>query len=142
MSSELLMCSRGVRSILLLPLVARCLETLDACIWRMLVFMSVAVPVGMFVGVLACCIGVLNYVVCLCKGCGGCYVFCLYCEAWSYRCLWMGSMSFFSTVFCVICSLLIFVSDASGDHTVETSSSRVLFIYRGHYSLVSHDLNI
>ena len=28
-----------------------------------------------------------------------------------------------SVVFCVICSLLIFVSDASGDHTAETYSS-------------------
>ena len=52
-SSELLMCGGGVRSILLLPLVARCLETIDVCIWRMLVFMSVVVivwgSVGMFV---------------------------------------------------------------------------------------------
>ena len=52
-SSELLMCSGGVRSILLLPLVARCLETIDVCIWRMFVFMSVVVTVwgsvGMFV---------------------------------------------------------------------------------------------
>ena len=53
LSSELLMCSGGVRSILLLPLVARCLETIDVCIWRMFVFMSVVVTVwrsvGMFV---------------------------------------------------------------------------------------------
>ena len=52
-SSELLMCVGGVRSILLLPLVARCLETIDVCIWRMFVFMSVVVTVsgsvGMFV---------------------------------------------------------------------------------------------
>ena len=34
-SSELLICGRGVRSILLLPLVARCIETIDVCIWRM-----------------------------------------------------------------------------------------------------------
>ena len=34
-SPELLMCGGGVRSILLLPLVARCLETIDVCIWRM-----------------------------------------------------------------------------------------------------------
>ena len=50
-SSELLLCG-GVRSILLLPLVARCLETIDVCIWRMFVFMSVVVTVwsvGMFV---------------------------------------------------------------------------------------------
>ena len=37
-----------VRSILLLPLVARCLETIDLCIWRMFVFISVVVTVGMF----------------------------------------------------------------------------------------------
>ena len=35
--SELLMCDGGVRSILLLPLVARCLETRDVCIWCMFV---------------------------------------------------------------------------------------------------------
>ena len=39
-SSELLMCGGGVRSILSLPLVARCLETLDGCVW---------VSVGLFV---------------------------------------------------------------------------------------------
>ena len=40
---ELLMCGGGVCSILLLPLVARCLETIDVCIWRMFVCMSVVV---------------------------------------------------------------------------------------------------
>ena len=52
-SSELLVCGGAVRSILLLPLVARYLETIDVCIWRMFVFMSVVVTVwgsvGMFV---------------------------------------------------------------------------------------------
>ena len=43
--SELLVCGGGVRSILLLPLVARCLETIDVCIWSMFVFMSVVVTV-------------------------------------------------------------------------------------------------
>ena len=42
-----------MRSILLLPLVARCQETIDVCTWRMLVCMSVVVTVwwsvGMFV---------------------------------------------------------------------------------------------
>ena len=42
-----------VRSILFLPIVARCLETIDVCIWRMFVFMYVVVTVwgsvGMFV---------------------------------------------------------------------------------------------
>ena len=36
-----LMCVGGVHSILLLPLVAKCLETIDVCIWHMFVFMSV-----------------------------------------------------------------------------------------------------
>ena len=53
LSSELLMCGGGVHSILLLPLVARCLETIDVCIWSMFVFMSDVVnvwgSVGMFV---------------------------------------------------------------------------------------------
>ena len=44
-SSELLMGCGGVRSILLLPLVARFLETIYVCIWRMFVFMSVVVTV-------------------------------------------------------------------------------------------------
>ena len=45
LSSELLLCGGGIRSILLLPLVARCLETIDVYIWRMFVFMSVVVTV-------------------------------------------------------------------------------------------------
>ena len=49
-SSELLVCGGGVRSILPLPPVARCLETTDVCIWRMFVFMSVAVTVWGSVG--------------------------------------------------------------------------------------------
>ena len=35
------MCGGDVRSILLLHVVARCLETIDVCIWRKFVFMSV-----------------------------------------------------------------------------------------------------
>ena len=35
-----------MHSILLLPLVARCLETIDICIWRMFVFMSVVMIGG------------------------------------------------------------------------------------------------
>ena len=38
-------------------------------------------------------LGVLKYVVYLCRGCDGCCVFCLYCEAWSCRCSCMGSVS-------------------------------------------------
>ena len=37
LSSELLMCDGGARSILLLPIVARCIETINVCIWRMFV---------------------------------------------------------------------------------------------------------
>ena len=48
--SELLMCGGGVRSILLLTLVARCLETIDISIWRMFIFMSVVVTVNV------CCV--------------------------------------------------------------------------------------
>ena len=48
-SSEMLMCGGGVRNILLLPLVARCLETIDICIWRMLVLRSVVVTVWGYV---------------------------------------------------------------------------------------------
>ena len=44
LSSELLLCG-GVRSILLLPLVARCLETIDVCTWHMPVSMSAIVTV-------------------------------------------------------------------------------------------------
>ena len=50
LSSELLMCGGGVCSILLLPLVARCLETIDVCIWRKFVFMAVVVCVWESVG--------------------------------------------------------------------------------------------
>ena len=52
-SSELPICGGGVRSILLLPLVARCLETIDVCLWHMFIFVSVVLTVlgsvGMFV---------------------------------------------------------------------------------------------
>ena len=44
------MCGVGMHSILLLPLVARCLETIDVCIWHMFVFMSVVVTVWVSVG--------------------------------------------------------------------------------------------
>ena len=65
------------------------------------------------------------FVVCLC---GGCCVFCLFCDAWSCRCSCMGSMRvsscrccmFVSCVhpvvvlnaaFCMACSLLMLVED-------------------------------
>ena len=49
-SSELLMCGGGVRTIMLLPLVARCLETIYVSIWRKFIFISVVVTVWGFVG--------------------------------------------------------------------------------------------
>ena len=45
-SSELLVCGGGAHSILLLSIVARCIETIDVCVWRMFVFMSVVGSVG------------------------------------------------------------------------------------------------
>ena len=50
-SSEMLVCGGGVRSIWLLPLVASYLETIDVCIWRMFVFMSVVETVWGSVGI-------------------------------------------------------------------------------------------
>ena len=148
LSSELLVCGGGVRSILLLSLVARCLETIEVCIWRMFVFMSVVVTV--LCGNVCCVaavvknsgflsLGVLKYVVCLCRECDGCCVFCLHCEAWSCRCSCMGSLSvsscrccmFVSCVhlvavlnaaFCMTCSLLMLVEDTICDHTEEAYS--------------------
>ena len=51
-SSELLMCGGGVRSILLLPPMDRCLKTIDVCICCMFFMSVVAIvwgSVGMFV---------------------------------------------------------------------------------------------
>ena len=53
LSPELPMCDGGVRSILVLSLVARCLETIDVCIWQMFVFMSLAVTAWGSVGMSA-----------------------------------------------------------------------------------------
>ena len=92
-SLELLMCGGGVRSILLLPLVAGCLETIDVCIWNMFVVQRPLLKT------------LLNYVVCLCRGCDGCCVFCLYCEAWSCRCSCMGSVVFRHAY--VVCLLML-----------------------------------
>ena len=77
-------------------------------------------------------LGVLKYVVYMCRGCDGC----LYCDAWGCRYSCMGSMSvsscrccvFVSCVhpmavlnaaFCMTCSLLMLVEDAIGDHKEE-----------------------
>ena len=120
----------------------RCMYMAHVC------FMSVVVTVWRFGNV--CCVaavvensvfslGVLKYVVCLCSGCDGCCVFCLYYEAWSCRCSCMGSVSvsscrccmFVSCVhpvavinaaLCMTCSLLMLVEDARGDHMEEAYS--------------------
>ena len=73
-SLELIMCDGGVRSILLLSPVTRYIETIDVCIWRMFVFMSVVVTVCGVCGNVCCVaavvkdsvflsLGVLKYVV-------------------------------------------------------------------------------
>ena len=73
------------------------------------------------------------------KGCDGCCVFCLYCDAWICRCSCMGGMSVLSciccmfvscvhhavvlnVIFCMTCSLLMLVEDAKGDHMEEAYS--------------------
>ena len=83
-------------------------------------------------------LGVLKYIVCLCKGCDGCCVFCLYCDVWSCRYSCMGSMSVSTcrccmcvscvhpvavrnAAFCMTCSLLMLVEDARVDHIEEES---------------------
>ena len=45
--------------------------------------------------------GVVKYVVCLCRGCD---IFCLYCEVWSCRCSYMGSVSVLSCRCCMFVS--------------------------------------
>ena len=101
LSSELIMCGGGVRSILLFPLVAR----VNRCMYMAHVCFYVCCSDSVGVCGNVCCVaavvknnvflsrGVLKYVVCLCRGCDGCCVFCLYCEAWSCRCSCMGSVS-------------------------------------------------
>ena len=87
-------------------------------------------------------IGVLKYVVCLCSGCDGYCVFCLYGEAWSCKCSCMGSVSISSSscrccifvscvhyvavlnaAFCMTCSLSMLVEDARSD-LIEKAYSR------------------
>ena len=88
-SSELLMYGGVVRNVLLLPLVARCMYIAHVCF-----YICCSDCVGVCGNV--CCVaaivkdsvfshGVLKYVACVCRGCDGCCVFCLYCDAWSCR---------------------------------------------------------
>ena len=84
-------------------------------------------------------LGVLKYVVCLCSGCDGCYVYCLYCEGWNSKCSCMGSVivsscrccmfvsgvyhvAVLNAAFCMTCSLLMLVEDSRGDHMEEAYS--------------------
>ena len=81
----------------------------------MFVFMSVVVTLWGSVGmcvvywpllkIVGFSLGVLMYVVCLCKGCDGCCVFGLYYDAWSCRCSCMGSMSADVVCLCHVCIL-------------------------------------
>ena len=59
-SSEVLMCRGGVRSILLLPLVVRCMETIDVCIWKMFACMSVLMTVWGVCRKVCCVAGVVK----------------------------------------------------------------------------------
>ena len=78
----------------------------------------------------------LKYIVCFSKGCDGCYVFYLFCGAWSSRYSCIGSMSVSPCICCMFvscvhpvavldaaffmtCSLLMLVEDARGDHMEE-----------------------
>ena len=54
-SSEMLISGGGVRSILILFLVARCLDTVGVCIWRMFAFMFVVVTVWECLLFSGCC---------------------------------------------------------------------------------------
>ena len=132
LSSDLLVCGGGVRSILLLAQVCFYVCCSD-CVG---VFGNVCCVAAVVENCVFLSFGVLKYVVCLCRGCDGCCVFCLYCEAWSCRYSCMGSVSvspfrccmFVSCVhpvavlnaaFCMTCSLLMLVEDAIGEATIQ-----------------------
>ena len=68
--SELLMCGGGVRSILLFPLVARCLETIYVCTWRMFLYICCSYCV-VVCGIVCCVAAVVKYSVLSLK----CYMF-------------------------------------------------------------------
>ena len=88
------------------------------------------------------CLGVLKYVVCLCKGCDGCCVFvCIVtrgavsARVWpavqhgKYECFVMQMLyvcvypvAVLNAEFCMTCSLLMLVEDARGDHMEEAYS--------------------
>ena len=51
------MCGGGVRSILLLHLLARCLDTIDVCMWRVFACTSIVVTVAVWENV--CCVAAI-----------------------------------------------------------------------------------
>ena len=84
-------------------------------------------------------LGVYGYIVSLFSGCVGCCAFRPICDAWSCKCLYIGSMlvsscrccmlvscvhpvAILRAVFCIICSLSMLVSDALGDQMLEAYS--------------------
>ena len=60
-------------------------------------------------------LGVCGWIVSLCSGCVGCCAFCLMVSC-------VHPVAILRAVFCTICSLSMFFSDALGDHMVDTSS--------------------
>ena len=83
-----------------------------------------------------------SFEVCLCKGCDGCYVFWLYCDAWRCRCSCMSVSSCRCCMFvsfehpvavlnaalCMTYSLLMLVEDARCEHMEEAYSRAGLMI--------------
>ena len=62
---------------------------------------------------------------------GGCSFMGSACVSSCIYCVLVHPVAILSAMFCVICSLLMFVSDASGDHMLETYSSMdfVIIVY-------------
>lgn len=94
------------------------------------------------------CLCVVGRSVRWCRGCSGFSVFCLYWDACSLRCSLSGStdvsscrccmfvscvqpVAVLSAVFCIVCSLFMFVFDVMGDQTVLLYSrmGRVIVLY-------------
>ena len=85
-------------------------------------------------------LGFLKYVVCLCKGCDGCCVFCLYCDAWSCRCSGMGSMSVSSCRCCLFVSCVHHVAVLNAAFCMTCSSFLIcvcMFIVSKSFSHIS-----
>ena len=77
-------------------------------------------------------LGVLKYLVCLCKGYDGCCIFWLYCEARRgavgarvsscRHCMFVSCVhpvAVINAAFCMSCSLLMLIKDERGDHMEE-----------------------